>query len=274
MGTPAVFLTPHPDDETLSMGAAIAYHVERGRDVHVVSVARGESSGARRMINADDGFGGPVYSGYWYSAHPESGGFHDPVAEGYGRLSVEEFADARVVELTAACADLGVPASNVHVLLDPSGARYDDGYASTVESGPIWEGAVRAVIWSLRNDPVLAALPAPISWKTMTAYDTSAAHAAIGAALHALRRDPRFADARYYVKVNDRPALSRNRYVLAAGYRADNASECARLTAQRAALQYARWSPPYGRFAIGYHSVYDDFLDLERDATCWVHDNR
>ena len=42
---PAIFLTPHQDDETLTMGAAIREHVLAGRDTWVLLLTDGASSG-------------------------------------------------------------------------------------------------------------------------------------------------------------------------------------------------------------------------------------
>lgn len=46
----AVFFVPHQDDETLSMGAAIAAHVAAGRDVRVVLLGDGTESGVRPAL--------------------------------------------------------------------------------------------------------------------------------------------------------------------------------------------------------------------------------
>lgn len=53
---PAIFLTPHQDDETLFMGAAIREHVLAGRDVKVILLTRGQNTGACEAppINGDD----------------------------------------------------------------------------------------------------------------------------------------------------------------------------------------------------------------------------
>lgn len=44
---PAVFVSPHQDDELLSMGAAIMEHVALGRDVRVLLIGRGNKSAVR-----------------------------------------------------------------------------------------------------------------------------------------------------------------------------------------------------------------------------------
>lgn len=47
---PAVFFVPHQDDEALSMGVGILEHVDAHRDVRVVVVTDGRSSGARGQL--------------------------------------------------------------------------------------------------------------------------------------------------------------------------------------------------------------------------------
>jgi LmbE family N-acetylglucosaminyl deacetylase len=53
---PAVFFTPHQDDETLSMGASIVQHVAAGRQVIVVLLTDGGASGVRSLYPSDDVF--------------------------------------------------------------------------------------------------------------------------------------------------------------------------------------------------------------------------
>ena len=44
---PAVFFSPHQDDEILSMGSALVEHVNAGRDTHVVLMGRGDGTVVR-----------------------------------------------------------------------------------------------------------------------------------------------------------------------------------------------------------------------------------
>ncbi|MFA4923649.1 MAG: PIG-L family deacetylase [Ignavibacteriaceae bacterium] len=47
---PAIFYSPHQDDETLGMGASIAEHVRAGRAVYVVLLSNGANSGMLTYI--------------------------------------------------------------------------------------------------------------------------------------------------------------------------------------------------------------------------------
>jgi len=84
-----VFCTPHPDDETLSMGVLIAAAVARGDRVIVVALTDGRTTGAVRDVNAR------------------------LAATGRGPLDPDAVAAARIGELRRAVADLGVRAGDV-----------------------------------------------------------------------------------------------------------------------------------------------------------------
>lgn len=86
---PAVFLVPHPDDETLTMGGAIIQHLDAGRPVFLDLMTRGTATGARATLA----------SGGTDDWHP---GTHDYV------LSPEQIGTARTREFLDAAARLGV----------------------------------------------------------------------------------------------------------------------------------------------------------------------
>jgi LmbE family N-acetylglucosaminyl deacetylase len=75
-----VYVTPHQDDETLSMGASVRLHVEAGHDVHVLLLTAGSGSGAQAKTGLDD----------------------------------VEFSAARDDEYRRACRAMGVRSENVH----------------------------------------------------------------------------------------------------------------------------------------------------------------
>ena len=86
---PAIFYSPHQDDETIGMGASIAEHVRIGRPVYVVLFTNGLSSGAINILNGKEKC----------SNHKT---FH------HFNLSLEDFFNARNNEFIAACKKLGV----------------------------------------------------------------------------------------------------------------------------------------------------------------------
>jgi hypothetical protein len=86
---PAVFFSPHQDDETLGMAGAIYEHVQAGRDVFIELMTDGSRSGARTVL----GNGG---TDTWHS------GTHSYA------LTYEQFSEARDREFRAAAIRLGV----------------------------------------------------------------------------------------------------------------------------------------------------------------------
>lgn len=47
MGPPAIFYTPHQDDESLGMAGAIVEHIEAGRPVFLVLLTDGKPSACK-----------------------------------------------------------------------------------------------------------------------------------------------------------------------------------------------------------------------------------
>ncbi|WP_171064742.1 PIG-L deacetylase family protein [Actinomadura soli] len=230
-GRPMVFYSPHQDDETLWMGQVIARHALAGREVHVVLCSNGASSGARAMLN------GSTSSSWW-------GGYHYPPREGYGELSLEDFAAARTRELVAACAQLGVPAGRVHL------GRADAPATTTADlPGSVTTAWAADVLqsWAAR----FAAEWPSVGHYTTWWGDDHSDHAALGNALRTLNAQaPAFADARWLVKPAQRTAAGAGAYGLPSG-------EAAMIgqMARRAGWCYRAWQPDAGCYAIGYHSV-------------------
>ncbi|MBL8841523.1 MAG: PIG-L family deacetylase [Planctomycetes bacterium] len=50
---PVVVVAPHPDDEVIGCGGAIAFHVARGDAVHVVHVTGGEAGDPQQLFGGD-----------------------------------------------------------------------------------------------------------------------------------------------------------------------------------------------------------------------------
>lgn len=78
---PAIFYSPHQDDESLGMGASIAEHVRVGRPVYVVLMTKGENSGMLTYMQNQPG---------------------------YGNSTMQDVVNARNAEFLAACQTLGV----------------------------------------------------------------------------------------------------------------------------------------------------------------------
>lgn len=85
MSKPAVFFVPHQDDEFLTQGPLIHQHIEAGRDVYVIMMSDGQSSGVRSLLEK----------------------------EGYP-LSQSAFSKARDREALDCLNRLGVPVENIY----------------------------------------------------------------------------------------------------------------------------------------------------------------
>src|SRR5690242_12985959 len=90
MGTVVIF-SPHPDDETLSMGLAMVHYLAAGWDVHLVSMTRGEAGGPIGSFNGNNACN-------WVN-HPWT---HNPAQEGYAPITPTTLGAARLLEARSA----------------------------------------------------------------------------------------------------------------------------------------------------------------------------
>lgn len=161
-----LFISPHPDDESLSMGISIANHVWNGHEVYIALLTRGSSSSAINIIN------GSVYCS-WHKR------YHDPEKEGYRALSVQEFSDARVNEFKYSAACLGVKQENIMI--------YD------LMDGSLTKDDVKEIIRDFIS------LYPDLRIKTTSYLDIHPDHSACGNGLLELYNEGRVTDARFYV---------------------------------------------------------------------------
>lgn len=92
-----IFIVPHPDDEVLSMGAGIIDLVEKGKNVHVVLLTKGEGSGAIHGVNKR------------------------MVEDGLEKIELEAFVNSRILEFKDAMSSMGISSSNYYVYGLPDG---------------------------------------------------------------------------------------------------------------------------------------------------------
>lgn len=85
----AVYINPHQDDETLTMGTQLVRDINLGRDVYILQFTMGEATNTFNKIN-------------------------DRLKnEGYGQITRYELGQARTREMTAGLVELGVPVDNI-----------------------------------------------------------------------------------------------------------------------------------------------------------------
>ena len=239
-GRPIIFVSPHPDDETLGFNVQLWRHVAASRDVHVLTLTRGTATRVRAELNGETT---PV----WWKVR------HDPTLEGYAPLSETAVGTARMAEQQAACAAVGIGADRIH------DANLQDGKVTVAQA----KAAIIALADRLGADTGL--------WAPSYLVDNHPDHLAAGQAVQALGREQptRFWDRRYVVA---RPYWSDPRLAQIAGEvyaSAANATERDRTI--NALRCYGAWQPQRGAFAIGMHSVPETFTALLAGPKCLVH---
>lgn len=238
-GRPALFVIPHPDDETLAAGVVLAEHVAAGRDVHILLLSRGEKSAVLDVLN------GTKTSGWW-------GVPHDPAVEGYAPLTETTFGAARQRELIAAMGALGIPADRLHEAgLPNEGVTIATAKAAIIAAADIIGGDVGL-------------------WAPSHTVDNHPDHLAAGQAVQQLGVDDptRWWDRRYYV-LPSYWADSRLSQVQWWWDNPANATITAR--ARNACRVYGSWQPRAGVFACGYQSVPAMFSQIDTTPKCLVH---
>jgi hypothetical protein len=167
---PAIFYTPHQDDETIGMGASIAEHTRLGRPVYIVLLTNGANMG---ML------------GYLREKYNEN-------------ATMEDLTRARNNELVAACVAMGVD----RVYVANGGRGYDDQAIGNAGS-PGWISTKD----EFKNTMLYFAKLFPnASQKTVSGNcdsynsncDKMPAHQAAATAMHELYNTGAIADARFY----------------------------------------------------------------------------
>ena len=247
-----VFYTPHPDDETLSMGVMIDTAVRRGDRVIVVSLTDGRTTGAAKAINARltqmraagaVGTGGPRAPG----AATQPGGHPAAVVV----LSPAQIAAARVGELRRATADLGIAAQDVFLAHLDAPDSDGGGLLTVVEATVV----MRAFA---------AQFPAARHVTMSNVVERQLDHLAAGTSLRQL------ADAG--VITSAEWTVSRLWWQQASPpWTWAQPDDTGRATVRRAAKEYLTWNPTKGEYAVGFYSVRSQFAALLADTRDRVH---
>ena len=215
---PLVYLVPHQDDETLSMGASIRRAVSRSGPacVHLVLVTTGQSSGARTVL---------------------ARGVRSPSTGRVVRyrLTTAQFVAARDAEFRAAAARLGVPARNVHLGL-PGAPRVAD-------SGSTLTPAVARKVVNTAVDR----FGTKAGYATMSDSDPQTNHRTLGVALRSVGGARKVGSISFLYPPYQLPAPRRVVATVATG--AD------RTALRNAGLEYGRFAPASGRYGVGWLSV-------------------
>jgi len=225
----AIFVVPHPDDETLGMGGTIRERVLAGDEVWIIVATHGEGSGVKRILSGQS----------YCSIHAR---YHNPTTENYldtegngPSLSTTEFGWARVREFYDSVTTLGVPTTRVQVY------DYGDGLVTYNVATMLLNNVVNQFGFWEKYYTVLGAQD----------YNYNVDHVNFAQALVDNRRIPD-QNKRFYAVYEYRDTNHSNiEWLVDIGpYLA---------VKRQALLKFQVWDPPNGRFMIGYHSVKDLF---------------
>ncbi|MGW7367633.1 PIG-L deacetylase family protein [Streptomyces sp. NPDC054841] len=224
--TPAIFYSPHQDDETIGMAGAIREHKEAGRAVHLVLLTNGINQGLLDIMN---GLNGPCPLGS-NCRQPD----HRP------GLSMDDLIAGRTAEFHAAAEQLGV--DEVHTM------DLDDDHVVTNRSG--FTERLKEVILDFEGRYPGASHKLVSGWRDQVPSEPgpNPTHSACRDAAEALR--DRISDFRFHWTY----AYFRLQRARSADFVLD-LTESQFEAKRRAILEYNRWEPDNGRYALGYHSV-------------------
>lgn len=265
------FFSPHPDDETLSMGLAILHYISNGYDVHLVSMTSGGALGVANTLNGS-ALGSPITC----SAPADHPFIHSGAREGYDPHTEETVAAGRIAEARSA---LGMMAMVPPIAGVTPGAVYHhvggllDGFGSP-DSGSSTAPVTRAGIDAAKAVmlPLIQDYPNSFHY-TMSPADHHKDHAACGIALREIKAEnptlfgaPRFfvsrlywasaqPDGHYQQDLLDE-ANGTLAWFTAAGTRTPVYADWLR---NHVIKTYRAWNPAGGSYAMGYHSVAAQF---------------
>jgi hypothetical protein len=227
--SPAIFYTPHQDDETLGMGASIAEAVRKGHPVYVILMTNGKNEGIKQLLNGE----------HFCDYHQEKHQFN---------LSDDAVIKARNDEYIAACKALGVH----KIYIANNGAGYDESMGLESMSNQFFKTIKYFhLLHPLASHHSISGNCDPYNSKG----DRMNAHRACANALnfifsHNYTQNIRlYKDYVYYFPINQRTATFIKRV-----HRKDSKKR------HLAFEEYNLFNPSIGRYAIGYqHSVWQLF---------------
>jgi LmbE family N-acetylglucosaminyl deacetylase len=235
---PAVFYSPHADDECISMSLDIGNRLHEGRSVLLVLMTQGGSAWMVDVLN------GAVRDNVF-------GLVHDPVREGYrdGVLTTATAGDSRWREFQSSALALARTSGRVRV-------------ATPDLAEGLTTAQARAVI-----DDVAGRLPGA-SHQTMTWTDPASDHAVCGRALRDARDSGAVTDARWSVsRTYHQQAVDAGTTPLEVTAASEDVTANARLSVRA----YQAWAPTQGLYAYGQHSVPDELAATAADPKGYVH---
>ncbi|MGW3465155.1 PIG-L deacetylase family protein [Streptomyces olivaceoviridis] len=244
---PAIFYSPHQDDEALGLAGSVLEHKAAGRPVYLVLVSRGENGQLARKMNQDPC---PLTTGA--SRHPCAAGGHHGLSWPTDGASM--IVPARTAEFMASAKAIGVD-KVINFKLEDSPYNSVADYNRFVDS-------VKAKVKALARQYPGGSHKFTAGWLEET--DT---HKALADAAYFLLEEGVLKDVRFnYVYAYNKP-MSR---------RADGAAYVlnippAHMAIKRKAIYcYSTWAPDRDLYALGYHSVPEKMESAHEDPREFV----
>ncbi|SFJ36722.1 PIG-L family deacetylase [Thermoflavimicrobium dichotomicum] len=233
-----VYFSPHADDEVLTYSVSILNDLNKGKKVYLVLISDGDRSFAREIVNGMIDY---------ESLHFEKAGqkvycrihhtYHDPKKEKYkdGWLSRFDIGQARIREFYKAAETLGIPKEQVEVF--------------TLKNDQYTDVEVRA-IFQLYMDRFPDA-----EFKTMSKLDKHPDHAKLGKVLEELYLEKKIKKPTFFLSVY----MDRFSKEMIPGRRVRLENPADRQKLVQALNVYKTWRPREGWYALGLHSVPEQF---------------
>lgn len=222
------YFSPHQDDELLNLGTAMCKDIDAGREVFCVLCTDGGASGARRLISN----GGTCQWHEGTHGHP---------------LTVAAFSAARDREFTASCLAMGLQPDHIVIPAD----RAPDGQLTAEHAAEIMRDAIKG----FPAEQVTVKTLAEVTWQKQNPDHTAVARAALR-----LREENACAAAEEYLETILFPPPEGTDILKTL---TPDGTQRERLLA--AAANYGRWAPEQGFYAVGCHSVWNEFDEFQRE---------
>lgn len=228
-----IYFAPHQDDELLSMGVDICNSLKKGKSVHVVLCTDGSGSSVKRKLN----------DGKSCNKHP---------GEHIYDLSEQEFIQARDTEFVASCLALGVKRENIHI---PESRGKD---------GSLELSTAQSIVRQYLKEIDKKAMVCTISRNNGAKQHRD--HKTLGRAVENLtnwgeiRKRHLFIEPYHYEQVKD------NARLIPIEPEVLTAVSSVKDKINNAIRAYSYWNPQEKRYAIGYHSVTNEFNDYITDT--------
>lgn len=227
-----LYFVPHQDDELLTMGIDICAEAQKGNDVHVVLCTDGSKSCVRSQLN----------NRQKCSMHSDHHHYN---------LSEQDFISARDAEFIASCRILGVMPENIHILPQ----RAVDGTLNV----DFAEKIIMQYLQQYGADATVASI------YFANGKNQHQDHKNLGLAVYHLWQMGLIRQVKFF----------REPYCIAEKnikFTAKSASPEIALRVCYASYSYGYWNPDANRYAIGYHSVPQDFENLRRKMKTYYHE--